>query len=191
MKKKNETIFCNLPLLFLVVDLDSKNTIIFHWNSCHYCKLPLTFLGRFILSMMNFWQILLHIFTWSLSYGWTSDMTRRKNDNGRVEAHYDVFQIDIYVFTCLITAYVKKHKYKTIEYLFNEIQHHGYSPIIITYNSILNVYGKWVCLDLIFLSCWLQNQIKFLTMLYKKGQKLHRWKIKGVKIASKSHLITL
>lgn len=54
----------------------------------------------------------------------------------------DGFEIDVYAYTCLITAYASKGRYNDAVSVFNKMQRDGCTPTLVTYNSILNVYGK-------------------------------------------------
>ncbi|KAG6588704.1 Pentatricopeptide repeat-containing protein, partial [Cucurbita argyrosperma subsp. sororia] len=52
--------------------------------------------------------------------------------------------IDIYAYTSLITAYASNGRYREAVMLFNKLEQEGYTPTLITYNIILNAYGKMV-----------------------------------------------
>ncbi|OIV92593.1 hypothetical protein TanjilG_07584 [Lupinus angustifolius] len=54
----------------------------------------------------------------------------------------DGIQIDVYAYTSLITAYATNGRYREAVNVFNKMQQEGCTPTLITFNVILNVYGK-------------------------------------------------
>ncbi|PON31618.1 Pentatricopeptide repeat, partial [Trema orientale] len=56
--------------------------------------------------------------------------------------HKDGFVLDVYAYTSLITAYVSNGRFREAVMVFNKMEGEGCQPTLITYNVILNVYGK-------------------------------------------------
>lgn len=54
----------------------------------------------------------------------------------------DGFDIDTYAYTSLETAYVSNGKYREALLVFKKMEEEGCKPTLITYNVILNMYGK-------------------------------------------------
>ncbi|KAL4590093.1 hypothetical protein LXL04_003012 [Taraxacum kok-saghyz] len=54
----------------------------------------------------------------------------------------DNFTIDVYAYTSLITAYANNGRFREAISVFKEMEEEGIQPTKITYNVILNVYGK-------------------------------------------------
>ncbi|XP_050210386.1 pentatricopeptide repeat-containing protein At5g02860 [Mercurialis annua] len=54
----------------------------------------------------------------------------------------DGFDLDVYAYTSLITAYASNGRYRDAVVVFKKMEEEGSKPTLITYNVILNVYGK-------------------------------------------------
>ncbi|GFY89533.1 pentatricopeptide repeat (PPR) superfamily protein [Actinidia rufa] len=58
------------------------------------------------------------------------------------DLHKDGFSVDVYAYTSLITACARHGKYREAVRVFKKMEEEGCKPTLITYNVILNVYGK-------------------------------------------------
>ncbi|KAJ6299092.1 hypothetical protein OIU76_020131 [Salix suchowensis] len=58
------------------------------------------------------------------------------------DLHKDGFELDVYAYTSLITACVSNGRYREAVTVFKNMEEEGCKPTLITYNVILNVYGK-------------------------------------------------
>ncbi|PSS02662.1 Pentatricopeptide repeat-containing protein [Actinidia chinensis var. chinensis] len=58
------------------------------------------------------------------------------------ELHKDGFSVDVYAYTSLITACARNGRYREAVRVFKKMEEEGCRPTLITYNVILNVYGK-------------------------------------------------
>ncbi|KAF5180301.1 Pentatricopeptide repeat-containing protein [Thalictrum thalictroides] len=56
--------------------------------------------------------------------------------------HSDGFTVDVYAYTSMITAYANNGRYREAVLVFKKMEEEGCQPTLITYNVILNVYGK-------------------------------------------------
>ncbi|KAF2320965.1 hypothetical protein GH714_032242 [Hevea brasiliensis] len=54
----------------------------------------------------------------------------------------DGLDLDVYAYTSLITAYASNGRYRDAVLVFRKMEEEGCKPTLITYNVILNVYGK-------------------------------------------------
>ncbi|KAF9619628.1 hypothetical protein IFM89_007949 [Coptis chinensis] len=56
--------------------------------------------------------------------------------------HNDGFSVDVYAYTSMITAFANNGRFREAVLVFRKMEEEGCQPTLITYNVILNVYGK-------------------------------------------------
>ncbi|CAN6554812.1 unnamed protein product [Malus baccata var. baccata] len=56
--------------------------------------------------------------------------------------HNEGFSLDVYAYTSLVTACASNGRYREAVSVFKKMEEEGCRPTLITYNVILNVYGK-------------------------------------------------